>query len=92
MKYSANCCAQNNRILWLYLLGFAFLGLAAVLGVVLGSTPLSLTEIADAFRLGFNASAGTRIFAYSRLPRTLASLACGAALAAAGVWAAWFFL
>ena len=84
MKYSANCCAQNNRILWLYLLGIAFLGLAAVLGVVLGSTPLSLTEIADAFRLGSNASAGTRIFAYSRLPRTLASLACGAALAAAG--------
>ena len=84
MKYSVNCCWQNNRITWLYLLGIAFLGLAAVLGVVLGSTPLSLTEIADAFRFGFNASAGTRIFAYSRLPRTLASLSCGAALAAAG--------
>ena len=60
MKYSVNCCWQNNRITWLYLLGIAFVALAAVLGVVLGSTPLSLTEIADAFRLGFNASIFTR--------------------------------
>jgi iron complex transport system permease protein len=38
----------------------------------------------DAFRKGFHFSAGTRIFAYVRLPRTIASLACGAALAVSG--------
>ena len=84
MKNSVKFYAQNNRIKWLYCLGFVFLGVACLLGIILGSTPLSLSEIVDAFREGFNASAGTRIFAYSRLPRTLASMICGAALAVAG--------
>ena len=84
MKNSGKYYAQNNRITWLYLPGAVFLGISAVLGIMLGSAPLSLSEIADAFTEGFNASAGTRIFAYSRLPRTLASLVCGAALSVAG--------
>lgn len=74
----------NNRIRTLYLAGVLFLVLSALAGLLLGSTPLALSEIADAFRHGFHFSAGTRIFAYSRLPRTLASLACGAALAVSG--------
>ncbi len=84
MKNSVKYYAQNNRITWLYLLGIVFLGISAVLGIIMGSTPLSFSEIVDAFTEGFNASAGTRIFAYSRLPRTLASLLCGAALSVAG--------
>lgn len=84
MKNSVKYYTQNNRIKWLYLLGTVFLFISAALGIVLGSTPLSFSEIADAFTEGFNESAGTRIFAYSRLPRTLASLVCGAALAVAG--------
>lgn len=68
----------------LYILGFFFLGISGLLGIVLGSTPLSFSEIVDAFREGFNSSAGSRIFAYSRLPRTLASMICGAALAVSG--------
>lgn len=74
----------NNRIRTLYLAGVLFLVLSALAGLLLGSTPLALSEIADAFGHGFHFSAGTRIFAYSRLPRTLASLACGAALAVSG--------
>ena len=84
MKNSVNYCLQNNRIKWLYFAGVLFLCVSAVLGITLGSTRLSFTEITDAFKSGFNFSAGTRIFAYVRLPRTLASLVCGAALAVSG--------
>lgn len=84
MKNSAKYCLEKNRIKWLHIAGILFLGISAVLGITLGSTPLSLTEMTDAFRNGFNSSAGTRIFAYVRLPRTLASLVCGAALAVSG--------
>lgn len=83
MKNSAKYCC-NNKIRFLYALGVLFVVCAAALGLMLGSTPLSCGEIADAFRYGFAYSAGTRIFAYVRLPRTLASLLCGAALAVSG--------
>lgn len=84
MKNLAKYCLEKNRIKRLYIAGILFLGISAMLGITLGSTPLSLTEMTDAFRNGFNSSAGTRIFAYVRLPRTLASLVCGAALAVSG--------
>lgn len=84
MKHSVRSYWHNNKIKWLYLAGLVFLALSAGLGITLGSVSLSFSEILDAFRKGFDASAGTRIFAYSRLPRTLASLVCGAALAVAG--------
>lgn len=84
MNNSAGSYWENNKIKWLYLAGVLFLTVSAVLGITLGSTPLSLGEIADAFRCGFHSSAGARIFAYVRLPRTLASLVCGAALAVSG--------
>ena len=84
MKNSANYYLGKNRIKWLYIAGFFFLGTAFLLGIMLGSTPLSLEEIADVFRKGAHASAGARIFTYVRLPRTLASLVCGAALSVSG--------
>lgn len=84
MKNSTNCSLMHNRITWLYLAGIVFVGICAGLGIFLGSTQLSFAEIIDVFRYGFHASAGTRIFAYVRLPRTLASLLCGGALAVSG--------
>ncbi|MDO4732388.1 MAG: iron ABC transporter permease [Bacillota bacterium] len=84
MKNSVRSCLMKNRIKWLYAAGLCFLLLSAVLSLCLGSSPLSLSEMADAFRHGLNASAGTRIFAYVRVPRTLASLLCGAALSVSG--------
>ena len=84
MKNSVKSCLAHNRIRGLYLGGVLFLLVSAMLGLTLGSTPLSFSEMADAFRYGFHASAGTRIFAYVRLPRTHASLLCGAALAVSG--------
>ena len=84
MKNSAKSYLNANRIKCLYIAGFVFLGISAALGIMLGSAPLSPAEISEAFHSGFNASAGARIFAYIRLPRTLASLVCGAALAVSG--------
>lgn len=78
------CLKRKNRILWLYLSGFLFLGIVAALGVMLGNTELTFCEIRQAFTEGFDSSAGARIFAYVRLPRTISSLVCGAALAVSG--------
>lgn len=82
MKHLKKFSLQPNK--WLYGAVWLLLLMAVALSLTLGSTPLSLGEIADAITKGFGYSAGTRIFGYVRLPRTLASLACGAALAVAG--------
>lgn len=74
----------NNKIQWMYIFGFVFVGISLVLGVMLGGTHLTFSEIMDACFKGFDYSSGTVIFAYVRLPRTLASLVCGAALAVSG--------
>ncbi|NMD37566.1 MAG: iron ABC transporter permease [Christensenellaceae bacterium] len=84
MKNSAKYFSNNKRIIRLYIVGVLFIGISAMLGITFGSTSLSFAEITDAFGKGFNSSAGTRIFAYVRLPRTLASLVCGAALSVSG--------
>lgn len=84
MKNSVRSYWRNNKILWLYILGAVFLGISATLGLTLGSVSLTASEILEALRDGFDASSGARIFGYSRLPRTLASLVCGAALAVSG--------
>lgn len=65
-------------------LGFILLIVSAILGIMLGSTPLTFSEIINAFSNGFDSSAGGRIFLYVRLPRTLASIVCGGALAMSG--------
>ena len=67
----------------MYLAGGLFLIIALLLGVTVGSTPLSLSEIVTAVGAGDSTAAG-RIFWYARLPRTAASVLAGAALAAAG--------
>lgn len=84
MKNSVKSSWASKRIQGLYLLGILFCLGAGALSIFLGSTPLSLSEMRQALETGFNTSPGSRIFAYVRLPRTLASLACGAALAVSG--------
>ena len=76
--------SSPNKIKWLYPLGILFLLAAAAGSLMLGSTSLSIGEMLDALCNGFQYSAGTRIFGYVRLPRTLASLTCGAALSVSG--------
>ena len=84
MKYSERSTLRPNRTKWLYPAGVVFALIAAVLSLALGSTSLPFGDMADAFAKGFSYSAGTRIFGYVRLPRTIAALACGAALAVSG--------
>lgn len=78
-----SCSLDSKRIKILYAVGFLLLLISAVLGIALGSTSLSFSEIISVFRSEFS-TAGGRIFLYVRLPRTLASLICGAALAVSG--------
>lgn len=85
MKNSAKFYLEtHNRIKLAYCIGFLFLAVAFVMAIMLGSTFLTFAEIKEAFVYGFDYSPGSRIFAYVRLPRALASLICGAALALSG--------
>lgn len=85
MKNSAKYSLKpRNKTVRLYLAGAVFLILAAAAGILLGSSHLSFAEIRQALTDGFSSSAGARIFGYVRLPRTIASLFCGAALASSG--------
>lgn len=83
MNNSAISCSKN-KIRTLYLVGALFLCLSAAAGIFLGSSVLTVAEIRQAFTEGFSSSAGARVFAFVRLPRTAASLVCGAALAVSG--------
>ncbi len=76
--------SPKRRILILYLSFTLLLWLATLLGLLLGGTGMSLRELTDAFLRVDPSAPETRIFWYVRLPRTLASLLCGAGLAASG--------
>lgn len=85
MKNSVKYCSKkNNRIKFLYFVGFLLFGIAVVTGLSFGSTRIAFSEIKQAFTDGFDSSAGARILGYVRLPRTVAALVCGAALAVSG--------
>lgn len=74
----------RNKVKTAFAAGFILLAASAFLGIFLGSTPLSFEEICRGFEQGFGGSAGGRIFLYVRLPRTLAAIVCGGALAISG--------
>ena len=76
--------SPERRILILYLAFTGLLILAAVLGLLLGGTRLSVGELLDALLEGDPSAPAARIFWYVRFPRTLACLLCGAALAVSG--------
>ena len=48
MKYSAICYSRHNNITLWYLGGLLFLGLSAILGILLGSTSLKWAELSSA--------------------------------------------
>ena len=73
----------DGRTALLYVIGAMLLLLSFALAILLGSTPLSLSDIFKAIG-GDRSSASSRIFLYVRLPRALGSLLCGAALALSG--------
>lgn len=76
---------KQNRMKNLYGIGFLLLILSIVTGIMIGSSYISLNDIIKAFTYGADYSAATKIFTYIRLPRTIASILCGSALAVSGV-------
>ena len=67
-----------------YAVGVVFLAVAILLGIALGSTQMTISELWQAITGGAVTEAGARIFWYVRFPRTLACIVCGAALAVSG--------
>ena len=75
---------QKNKIAYIYGAALLLLFISLALGVLLGSTKLNLgNTLSDIFG-GEVDSPEARILIYVRLPRTLATVACGMALAVAG--------
>ena len=74
---------MDKRKKWLFTAATAFCLGAAVSSLLLGAVPLSLRQLLQAVLGGPSSTAGY-IFWYARLPRTLACLLSGAALAVSG--------
>lgn len=74
---------QKNKLIYTYIFSAALLIISALLALLLGATKISIGDIISALT-GAAASAGARIVMYVRLPRMLASLLAGAALAVSG--------
>ena len=76
--------SKVNRTRLLYAAAIVFFFASAILGILLGSTELSLSKIIRLLWEGDTSSPEYRIFYYVRLPRPLAALFCGAALSVSG--------
>mgnify|MGYP002516749860 FL=1 len=75
---------RKNRIVYIYAISLAVLLLSVILGILLGSTKISLSDMLGAIVRGDYQSTEARILLYVRLPRVLGSLICGMALAVSG--------
>lgn len=77
---------RKNKIktAYIYAAAAALLVMSTLLGVILGTTKLGLRDIAEVIFIGNTDSVEAKILLYVRLPRVLASLICGAALAVSG--------
>lgn len=82
LKFSSD---NNKRILFLCIIGTVLLFAAVFIGILSGSTEISIRNILQAVLNADYANSDISIFLYIRLPRSLASLICGAALSVAGV-------
>ena len=81
MKYLRN---KNAKIIFAYVAAAILLLTAAVLGVVLGASHMSLSDVLRAiFGMGLD-TPEARIIWYVRIPRLAGALVCGAALAVSG--------
>lgn len=75
---------RKNKIGYAYSAAVILLLFSAMLGVLLGSSELSLSDMLSSLARGETDSPEVRILLYVRLPRMLAGLVCGAALAVSG--------
>ena len=75
---------RSPKVGRLYAVAATMLILSAVLGVLLGATRLNLSDALSAMLCGDTESTDLRILLYVRLPRILAGLVAGMALAVSG--------
>ncbi len=75
---------RKNKIVYIYGIALAILLISIALGVLLGSTKLHLWDTLSNIIGGHMDHPETRILIYVRLPRVLAALICGMALAVSG--------
>lgn len=75
---------NRSRYPFLMTAALLFLIVSVLLSFCLGAASLSLSELFQAIQAGPDSSAAGRIFWYVRLPRTLATMLAGAALAVSG--------
>ena len=75
---------RKNKIAYIYCTALALLVISIALGVLLGSTRLNLPSAMADILGGNTDSTDARILIYVRLPRVLAALICGMALATSG--------
>lgn len=83
MKSCTNCFVKNKKVNIVFLAAALLFLVSAALSLFLGSTKITITDIIGALD-GDAQTAGERIFAFVRLPRTIAALVCGAALSVSG--------
>ncbi len=75
---------QKNKTLFVYVIAVFLFLCAIIFGLFFGSTSLSLTDVISSIRSGNSDDPSLRIFLFVRLPRVLACLVCGMALAVSG--------
>ena len=75
---------QRNKIAYIYGTAIAILLLSVILGLLLGSAKLPLSDMISSIVNGDWQSPEARILIYVRMPRVLAALICGMALAVSG--------
>ena len=81
MKYLRN---KTSKIIFVYAAGALLLLVAAVLGVMLGASDMSFSDVLTAIFGASIDSPEARIIWYVRIPRVAGALVCGAALAVSG--------
>ena len=75
---------RKNKIAYIYCAALALLLLSIILGVCIGAAKINLLDSLSEIIKGNTGSPESRILLYVRLPRVLAALVCGMALAVSG--------
>lgn len=74
----------KNKLILLYVVALTALFLSSLLGILVGATKIHSTDLVKALLRRPSTGAAATILWYVRLPRVLASVLCGAALAVSG--------
>lgn len=83
-SFTKHLYQRPRKIAILYICAVSLIAVSVVLGLALGGADIKFRELAEAIFGADKNSAAARILRYVRLPRVLAALLCGTALAVSG--------